>query len=241
MILLLDIGNTRLKWALSAVTDSAPLREAQAIAHDGDPAAAFAANRWPAVSAVWIAHVTGEALEQRITQSVAARYGFVPRFARTPAEHDGLRLGYAEPQRLGVDRFLKMLALWREQRSAFGVASAGTALTFDAVDARGQHLGGLIAAGLTTLQRAVLGATRFPTRPAPADYRAGLGRDTESCVREGALHECLGLLERMARRHPGPRRVLTGGDAETLLPHLEGWTHRPNLVLEGLRAYACSK
>jgi len=131
-------------------------------------------------------------------------------------------------------------AAWSEACGAACVASAGTALTFDAVDAQGQHLGGVIAPGLLTMQQAVLGATRFAAAGPAQDYSEGLGRDTEACVRQGALHAGAGLVERLAARHGGGARcLLTGGDAERLLPHLGGsWSLRPNLVMEGLLAYA---
>lgn len=236
MMLLLDIGNSRIKWAVS---DGGALSGLGAVEHRGDPAGAFNSLDWPKAEAVWVAHVTGAEHEARLAQRIEARYGLAPQFARSAAQRDGLRVAYAEPQRLGVDRFLMMLALWRERRGAFCVAAAGTALTFDAVDADGRHLGGLIAAGLETHQRSVLGATRFTVRPTPQSYTGGLGQDTEGCVREAALHACLGLIERASRHREGAK-VICGGDAPTLLPHLPGWEHRPNLVLEGLQAYACS-
>jgi type III pantothenate kinase len=100
------------------------------------------------------------------------------------------------------------------------------------------HLGGLIAPGLITAQKAVLDATRFGVRAQVQSYASGLGKDTESCVRQGAVHACLGLVERAARLAQGAR-VLTGGDAPSLQPHLgRDWQWRPHLVLEGLRALA---
>jgi type III pantothenate kinase len=90
------------------------------------------------------------------------------------------------------------------------------------------------------MQQAVLGATRFAASGPAQDYDEDLGRDTEACVRQGALHAGAGLVERLAARYgkQGPR-LLTGGDAQRLLPHLDGgWVLRPNLVMEGLLAYA---
>jgi len=236
-LLLLDVGNSRLKWAAA---DAAGLHQSGAVEHGGVPAAAVDAIGIDRADAIWIANVTGAALGEPLAAALAARFGMAPRFAAVQAHYAGLRAAYAEPQRLGVDRWLALLAAWTEARGAACVVSAGTALTFDAVDAQGQHLGGIIAPGLLTMQQAVLGATRFPAAGPAQIYTAGLGTDTDACVRQGALHAGAGLIERLAGRHtPGAMRLITGGDAALLAAHLDGsWVVRPNLVMEGLLALA---
>lgn len=236
-LLLLDVGNSRLKWASA---DAAGLRQGGAIEHGGNPAAAIAAVDLKAADAVWIANVTGAALGDKLAAVLKTRFGVAPRFAKVEALHAGLKVAYAEPQRLGIDRWLCLLAAWSEARGPACVVSAGTALTFDAVDAQGQHLGGVIAPGLLTMQQAVLGATRFPAGGPAQDYGEGLGADTDACVRQGALHAGAGLLDRLRARYGAEAKcLLTGGDAAKLLPHLQtGWSLRPNLVMEGLLALA---
>lgn len=235
--LLLDIGNSRLKWAWQR--DSG-LGDCGVIVHDGDPTAALPSFAPTQPAEIWIAHVTGAASEARVKAAVRERFGRDPHFARSTAQWQGLRNRYEEPERLGVDRWLVMVAAWREQRVATCIVDAGTALTVDAFDADGRHLGGLIGAGLMTQQRAVLGQTRFATRERGPQYHAGLGTDTESCVSQGAMLACLGAIDRAVVATGGvARRLVTGGDASVLLPHLHGqWEHRPDLVLEGLRALA---
>lgn len=256
-LLLLDVGNSRLKWAtVDSSAVGARLQSAQSEAHLGEPAKLFYTLALPQVEQVWLSQVMGPQHEQSLAEVMQSHFGFAPRIARTATEHLGLHCGYAEPQRLGVDRWLAMLALWSQTQHAFCVVNAGTALTFDAVDEGGQHQGGLIAPGLVTAEKAVLDATRFATRPQTPRYSAGLGRDTESCVRQGALHACTGLIERASRQSAGGR-FISGGDASALLPHLggapfdgaqdrlrqgsaQGWDWRPNLVLEGLLVLAQS-
>ena len=239
--LLIDIGNSRLKWT-SRRHDEMSLAPAEAIAHEGDPAGAVTAlaARWPgaAPTAVCVAHVTGNAHETAIRAAVERAFGRSPAFARTTAECDGLRNAYLEPARLGVDRWLMLLALWRATRGAGAVAAAGTALTFDAVDTKGQHVGGVDAPGLATMIEATLGRTRFAVGEMAAGFRAGLGQDTETCVRQGALHAAAGLLDRLGAAVEGPR-WLAGGDAALLHPHLAAsWQLHPDLVLQGLAAWA---
>jgi type III pantothenate kinase len=233
-MLLLDVGNSRLKWA---VAHGARLSPVHAVAHHGQPAQLLRGLRLPKVSSIWLAHVVGPH-EKPLRATLQARFGVAANVARTERACAGLRVAYADPARLGVDRWLAMLALWTGARRPFCVAVAGTALTFDAVDARGRHQGGLIAPGLGTAWSAVKGATRFSLRPRPDPYTRGLGTDTDACVRQGALFACAGLLERAARGARG-RRYLAGGDARTLHAHLDGrWILKENLVLEGLLAYA---
>jgi len=241
-LLLLDVGNSRLKWtAADAAGPGTGLGEGGAIEHGGNPAAAVAAIDIAKADAIWIANVTGAALGDKLAAVLKTQFGVAPRFAAVQAEYAGLRAAYAEPRLLGIDRWLALLAAWTETRGPACVVSAGTALTFDAVDAAGQHLGGVIAPGLLTMQQAVLGATRFPATGPAQIYTEGLGTDTDACVRQGALHAAAGMVERLASRYAGggAKRFITGGDAARLLPHVgEGWTIRPNLVMEGLLAYA---
>lgn len=239
MKLLIDIGNTRLKWAFA---NNGDLVRHGAAAHAGLPAQALAELPVEPVDAIWIAHVTGAAQEPALVETLHGHYGIAPRFARSSASWHGLKSAYREPERLGVDRWLAMMAAWHRHHGAVCVVDAGTALTADVVAHDGQHQGGFIAAGLDTQQRAVLGATRFATRDAAAAYDTGLGRDTESCVRQGALLACVGAVERAALlAGPSAKLLLTGGDAAHLQAALPvSWQHRPHLVLEGLEALASS-
>jgi type III pantothenate kinase len=236
-LLLLDIGNSRIK---AARWDGGDLVELPTLAHAGDAAQALAQLPATAAGSVWIAHVLGAPAEAALRAAVQARWQRAPQFARAEPERLGLKNGYAEAARLGVDRWLALLGAWRRQRGAALVIDAGTALTADAVDADGRHLGGFIAPGLLTAQKALLGATRFATRDLDAAYQAGFGRDTEACVRQGALLACLGAIDRAAAQMPPEAlRLITGGDAARLLPHLDGrWQPCPLLVLEGLLAVA---
>jgi type III pantothenate kinase len=237
MMLLLDIGNSRLKWA---TWDGHALADSIALEHGGDPAAVIAVLPAMSPAAVWIAQVMGAPHEQNIAGAIQQRFGLAPKLAHSREQYLGFKCAYADASRLGVDRWLMLLAAWREQRGACCVVSAGTALTFDAVDAAGQHLGGFIAPGLAAMLKATLGSTRFATFDLGADYGSGLGDDTEACVRQGAFLACVGAVDRglSAAGVSGPR-FICGGDAATLLPGLgAGWQHRRDLVLEGLLVLA---
>lgn len=237
MILLIDIGNSRLKWAQS---NGQSISAVTAVDHVGDPAAAIKVLTTTNVDAVWIAHVMGAEHERSILEAVQARFGLQAQFARTRADYLGLSCAYAEPSRLGVDRWLMLLAAWSEVRGACCVVSAGTALTFDAISADGKHQGGFIAPGLTPMLKTTLGSTRFATYDIGAAYTGDLGRDTEACVRQGAFLAGLGAIEQGLRASGAPaRKFICGGDAAAFLPHLDAdWQRRDELVLQGLLALA---
>ncbi len=236
-LLLIDVGNSRLKWAHAC---GGVLSVGAAIEHHGDTAGAFAQIEAGVVDAVWIADVTGGDLRAALRQAVVARCQREPHFAASELRRAGLVCAYSQPQRLGVDRWLMLLAAWTQAHTASCVVSAGTALTFDAIDSRGRHLGGIITPGLRAMQQAVLVTTRFDAAGPRRDYSDALGDDTEACVRQGALHAVVGLIERLTLRYgDGAACWLSGGDAAALLPHLTSvWNSHSDLVLEGLLALA---
>lgn len=238
MILLLDVGNTRLKWA----TWDGAFQFGDALIHHDKPLEQFAQKTWRGISAVWISLVPRVQDIAAWTAAVQQQCGLTPQFARSQAEWCGLRSAYAQPEKLGVDRWLALVALWNQQQTPFCVISAGTALTFDRVNAQGQHLGGVIAPGLGSMLHSLLHATRTPQSDQTHHYNNQLGRDSVSAIRQGAFFAATGVIAQALRApgaDPAERRIITGGDASALLPHLDGpWQHRPHLVLEGLLALA---
>jgi type III pantothenate kinase len=240
MKLLIDIGNTRLKWAFAR---DGEFVANGAIVHDGEPARIVSHLPAATIEEVWISHVTGAMHEAALNDAVLTHFVTPARYARTTAEWHGLKNAYREPERLGIDRWLAMIAAWHAKQGSACIVDAGTALTVDALNEHGQHLGGIIMAGLEAQQRAVLGTTRFATRSLNATYGGHFGYDTESCVRQGAMFACLGAIEHAsALAGITENCLLTGGDATLLLSHLSSrsWQHRPLLVLEGLLAVSLS-
>jgi type III pantothenate kinase len=236
-LLLLDIGNTRLKWAL---WDGA-LQAAPPQPHGDQPVELFRQRQWPAVGQVWISCVPRLRDEAQWRAAVRERCGLDPAIVRAQAEWRGLRSAYPQPEKLGVDRWLGMVAAWAEARTPFCVLGAGTALTFDRVAADGRHGGGLIAPGFGSMQNALLNVTVTPPGAQPHVYDDRLGSDSESAIRQGAWFAAQGVIERALHAAPAAdeRRIVTGGDAASLAPALgAGWSLRPHLVLEGLLALA---
>jgi type III pantothenate kinase len=105
MKLLIDIGNTRLKWAL---WNGADLQFGGAAVHDD-----FSDAAWPdlpTVDSIWAASVASAGLNERLATAVRDRFALTARFVHSRTHACGVRNAYAQPERLGVDRFLALVA-----------------------------------------------------------------------------------------------------------------------------------
>jgi len=248
MKLLIDLGNSRLK---SALWDGAQLRHGPALTHAGGTAddalaeADFSAlwKDMPPPHTIWIASVAATALEQRLTRALAEHFAVSPKFARSPASACGVRNAYSAPARLGVDRFLGLVAAHAEVPGAAVVASCGTALTLDAVDAGGLHLGGLIAPSPGLMRSALLDRAARLGELAAAQV-VDFADTTAAAVESGTWLAAVALIERFvartrARVGQDPVLIVAGGAARRLAALLDS-EHRvePDLVLRGLAKFA---
>ncbi|MDX1406052.1 MAG: type III pantothenate kinase [Woeseiaceae bacterium] len=242
--MLFDIGNTRLKWA---VLEGGQIARHGHIDHSVLKDRGFTAltRRVPAkVDYILACNVAGPAFATRLSGVIGIHCGTDVHFARAEAKGYGVTNAYRQPRRLGVDRWVALVGARAETRSAVCIVDAGTAVTIDAMDNKGQHLGGLIIPGWNMMPSALSTNThgiRLPRRRGPGS-RQGIepfGRSTGEAVQNGAISAICGAIERSAAalRSAGlrPRIVLTGGDASRILKRLDGKIlHRPHLVLQGL-------
>jgi type III pantothenate kinase len=239
---LLDLGNSRLKVA--SWQPGHPVGEVQAWAHG---AADFAPSmqRWLAGvqtgDRCWLASVAGSELTAAVAEALAS-HGNPATRARTRPECAGVRIAYAEPSRLGVDRFLGLLAAQARGPGPWLVVSAGSALTVDLLDGAGQHRGGVIAPSPEHMRAAL--AARFPALAFAGGEASDFASDTADALASGSVGAALGLIERCHRQATRllgrePRLLLSGGGGERLGQALEiGFEPAPCLVLEGLAVYA---
>ncbi|HEY1588520.1 MAG TPA: type III pantothenate kinase [Rhodanobacter sp.] len=225
MKLLLDLGNTRLKWALQSQPGAWLAQGVVDWSLDVAPALNQAWARLPRPAMVAAASVVDDRREAQVIASVARQFDRTPHWLHTPASACGVRNAYAEPERLGVDRFLAMVAANADGCSPCVLASVGTALTLDALAADGQHLGGLIAPGPQLMQQSLLDATAR-VRPERPGKILELADNTADAVVSGCWQAAAALIERfathMAKRlgDAPPTLVLGGGGATDLLPLL---------------------
>ena len=250
MRLLLDLGNTRLKWAWSPGEGLVGAGHATHRNH-GLPAALTELLRDSAVpDEVRVANVAGPAAGKLVAEAVFARFGFSPVFARSRAAAYGLKNGYREPAQLGVDRWLAMCAAWRKRPGPLCVVDAGTAVTLDVIAADGTHSGGLIFPGVALMVAALrqetgdldqfAGPGFSPEMPTIcAADRDALGTDTADAIRLGVARACVALvadsLARLNSKAGAAQLVITGGDGAQFARLLDApAAYDPDLVLEGL-------
>lgn len=220
----IDMGNTRTKWRFGGSAGALPSPEMPDL------------NVEP--SRVRVATVLRN--RDELARTIAHRYRVDPEFATTTIQLAGVHCGYANPDRLGVDRWLAAVAAWRRSAGPVVVVSVGTAATVDFVDANGLHEGGYIAPGLRLLQSTLDRETADvgpggSIRPCTAP-----GTDTEAALASGAFLMLLAFaeaaVEEFAARHGHDAELfVTGGDAGVLTEGLSvPFRHVPHLVLDGL-------
>jgi type III pantothenate kinase len=185
------------------------------------------------------------ARESMVAVAVAQAFQCDTFWLRTPASACGVQNAYAEPGRLGVDRFLAMVAAHTAGAGPCVLAGIGTALTLDALTADGLHLGGLIAPGPQLMQQALLGAT-VRVRPERPGVVLDVADNTADAVASGCWQSAAALIERFtARISPqlggAPRLLLDGGDAPAIMPLLGVSAQlATDSVLRGLAAWAAA-
>ena len=242
--LLLDVGNTRLKWG---VLDDDNIRRTGHIAHDKirERGLQELTSKLPRrVDAVFASNVAGTSFATRLSGVVGMHCHCDVRFARSERRGWGVTNSYRQPRRMGVDRWVAMVGAWAETQAACLIVDVGTAVTIDALDDDGIHLGGQIIPGVATMAQSLSSATsNIPLVRASAKRVANdlemFGHNTVAAVREGSQNAVVGAIERAVRTLQSnghdPTIVLTGGDASRILKSLdEALLHRPHLVLQGL-------
>jgi type III pantothenate kinase len=240
MDLLFDLGNTRMKIA---ARDAAGVRSIAALPWDApDFLAQWHALELAAPERIAVANVTRAHRLDALRALLDARFGATPMaVAHTRSQCGRLQVAYAQPNKLGVDRFLALLAASQSSHLQL-LVGVGTALTIDALAADGRHLGGLIVPGLRLMREAM-------THAAPnVDWHAGayctdFAADTASALESGIWCALAGTVERSVQRlamraESAPRVILHGGDAPMLMAQLGIPAQRDALlVMRGLAAY----
>ncbi len=249
MILLADIGNTRMKWSLWE--DGVHTRTG-AVAHEPTLFALNLDAQWRGIAAperVLVSNVVGTKIADALYDWVQKRWQLHTEFARAQKTGHGVTNSYARHDRLGADRWLAMIAARRIiTDTAVCVVDCGTAVTADVFDATGQHRGGLIAPGLTAMCSALTRDTSgIGTTPHDASVpEVWLATDTQSGVLAGTRLAAAAFVDRVItdaqRQLNAPiSGVITGGDAAALLPLMRtSYRHEPYLVLDGLAVFAGS-
>ena len=246
MLLLIDAGNTMIKWALadSAQTIPGHWLASGAVAHK-DADLLRDALRGQSIARALISNVAGKAMRERLEQllrAVQPETIEVEWFA-SAAERAGVRNSYRDPAQLGCDRFAAMIgARAKFPGQALIVATCGTATTVDAVTAEGLFIGGMILPGMGTMASSL--ARNTAHLPQVAQHSLSFNPfalNTTDAIVSGCIAAQTGAIEHAANLHAQRSGnvlcLLSGGAAAALAPHLS--VRREivdNLVLIGLHA-----
>ncbi len=238
MNILIDIGNSNLRWTCHG--DGHPW-EVQILRHSGGiPLDLLAA--WDTLEAparIVVSNVGGASVAEALARVTRALWGRDPEYLATRDVFGDLRIAYAEPERLGVDRWLGLVAAHAEHRSACLILDAGTAATFDLLLADGRHLGGLILPGIEMMRKSLLMGTHIPrieSEPTGDPWAT----DTAAAVAAGSVQAIAATVGRLFDRlaevaGEPPVLIVTGGDAERVCAQLERpFTVVPDLVLRAV-------
>jgi type III pantothenate kinase len=234
VILAVDAGNSRIKWALHdgrqfTLDGAVALRDAAALD-----------DRWSALpmpSAVVVANVAGEQVRTQL-QSLLSRWAARPVFVAGVRSQCGVRSSYEDPSQLGPDRWAALIGARALFPGACVIANAGTAMTVDALTGDGDFLGGIIVPGFDLMHEAL--ASKAARLSAARGSLVLFPRGTRDAITSGAIQALCGAIERIVDAmagagHPYATVVLSGGGAGMIAGHLG----RPakvvdKLVLEGL-------
>jgi len=246
-VLLVDVGNTRIKWARLV---GRRLGKGRAAAHSRWSSADYARQLFgsgPRPERMLVASVAGPRVKERLA-AAARRARVEARFVSVPRHGGGVQVGYPEPWRLGVDRFVAAVGAHQLFKgTAVCVVGVGTAMTIDLIDAAGRHRGGVIIPAPELMVGTLFENTHGIRRRARggAQAAAGLfGRSTRAGVLQGARYAAAALIDRAVHEAEAllehrPLVVMTGGEAPSVRPlvmsHCVGV---PDLVLRGLAVLA---
>jgi type III pantothenate kinase len=245
--LLLDLGNSRLKWALAAGGRIGRQRAVPVDVAGNVPVATLLAALPAGIEAVRMVSVGRPARSRALANALQRALGVEVRQLATTAKAAGVRCGYREPWRLGADRWAAVIGahhLHAPARAAC-VVDIGTAMTIDFVSRDGRHGGGVIVPGPVLMVEALLRDTHG-IRQRAAQVGKGRGtlfaRSTHEALVQGARHAAAALIERAYRtarlRYGGQVALLVTGGGAALVSPLLSLPHErvPDLVLRGLAA-----
>ncbi|MEQ1557648.1 MAG: type III pantothenate kinase [Methyloglobulus sp.] len=235
MNLLVDMGNSRLKWGISNgldIVQGIPIANTQINLNT-------LAQLWreiPSPEKIAVSCVSTGTLFDQVLLAANTLWPQISVFrAKSVASALGVTNAYQEPGKLGVDRWLCMVSAYQNFQKALCIVDCGTAITVDLVDVSGKHLGGLISPGLNLMKESLAKRTAYLKLP-DATYPFGLAVKTDAAIHNGTLSAACGMIEYILKNQPDTLQlIVTGGDAQVVASHLyrEAFID-PDLVLRGL-------
>jgi type III pantothenate kinase len=240
MHLLIDVGNSRIKWQYVAKDYH---NELQSYCGSLSDLASYIETLHTVEVDVLLAAVNQTEQLDKLLSGCAFKS---LRSVRSESSQFGLNNSYTHPERMGVDRWLAMIAVYSQMKNrvepkGFIVVDSGSALTIDVVDEQGQHKGGNIVPGFLMAQKALFANTEqviqyneVIAEAATDEEYYKLGNNTLQCVEYGAVNQMVALVKFVRDEYSSYEVFFTGGDGEMLADYLKTGTVDKDLVLKGL-------
>lgn len=251
MNLLVDIGNSRIKWLLHD-SDNNQFYAAGATLYNKVDLQILFDEHWGDLkipSKVLVANVAGLPIEENLNAWVTKIWQLKTEYAQTGISSHGVHNAYSDPSELGVDRWMSMIAAWHKFQShkkAICIIDCGTATTMDGISKTGQHIGGVIFPGYTLMQKALIQntsginvTTTRKTIPSDTFYNT-----TKQGINSGCALATIATIDKLAelmKEHYGEQTIhlITGGNAQFFIDQLrDKFEYEPDLVLHGLAIFA---
>ncbi len=226
VVLDLDCGNSRTKWRCE--------RDQGSVSPGCIPRLDLPVER-VRVSSVSVSR-------ENLRSEICRTYGVEPEFAESLKTLAGVTNSYSNPEELGVDRWLAMVAAWNRVRASVMVVDAGTAITIDILDNTGHHLGGYIVPGLESMRKSLAIDTASVQIGSCSETipNGSLGINTVQAVRNGLLSMVVAWIDQtrsLAEEICGsvPTTFVVGGDKKSLMGLIDyDCRTEDELVLDGL-------
>jgi len=238
--LYIDLGNSRIRFA----ADSPGKTQTEAFDYTADTLPSVYrqySHGLQTPARVLVANVAGERIGSILTTLCQSEWSLTPEFLRAGRTRLGVTTAYSDPARLGVDRWLAVVAAWNKYRDNLCVIDCGSAVTVDLVSADGQHNGGYIIPGSYMMQQSLLNSTGQITLTSAYSFSGRPGQSTEECVYNGTTCAVAAFIEYIVQSVNETsslryQNVITGGGAGAIMDLLKiEYRHDPGLVIEGLR------
>lgn len=241
MDLLIDIGNSQLKWATRGQANSGRgWFFGEPSLHGGDYQACIAAlwDELPKPDRVALSCVASAKASEVADQRVASLWGMDIRHLSNAEKTFNISSRYA-PNELGVDRWLSVIGARSLCEGDLVVADFGSAVNIEFLSADNQYLGGMILPGRALMHHSLLNGTAIDSGSLD-QFDGQLGESTKAAISAGVISALTGALEKAIRiaeqQHKRKwRAIITGGDSSMLAPFLsKQYVLEPNLVFIGM-------
>ena len=249
MDILIDIGNTRVKWKAVSVEAGSEthhfLYQSTTFIKDVEKSLVGKINTQ--ISHVYVSNVAGEEIKIKLIQWFVDKFQVEPVFAQSQRKMHGLVSAYIHPEQLGVDRFLAMLGANVQSDEAAVIIDCGTAVTVDCVNTCKQFVGGVILPGISLMRNSLFQNAEALNVPIKEQNFTLFATDTDLAISSGTILAVTSVIEHAMKKLKEltgvePKCIITGGDGELIRSQLSFEAdYSPDLVLKGLSVYFSGK